>query len=288
MLYWAKIKLVASIVAAVLLTGGAVGTYVAVAQTGTTTHTSTTTPPIAKGAVTAVTNSSVTFTYGGVVTTVTVDASTVFKLGGNAATLADVKVGQNGYAFGTAGQPATEIRLYTPTPPTSSPTTHPATAPGVTGLLTAIGADTLTIKTANGETAVTLNAGTVIKISGNAATLADLKTGMYIYALGAKGQPATEIRAYPPKPATTQTSPPATTISAFGTVTDITGSIVTLATQTATIKVSFDTATVFNINGNKSAGPSDLKVGMHMAAIGDLSKPAKEIRAYTPPATTAH
>ena len=66
---------------------------------------------------------------------------------------------------------------------------------------------------------VTIDANTVIKLDGAVKTAADLKTGLYAMALGT-GTTAVEIRAYTPKPATTQpTTPGPTQIAGGGPIT---------------------------------------------------------------------
>ena len=74
----------------------------------------------------------------------------------------------------------------------------------MTGTLTQVGATSISIQFGSGDPiAITINGATVVKVNGQLATAADLQVGMRAMVIGnhlSLGQPATEIRAYMPKP----------------------------------------------------------------------------------------
>ena len=154
-------------------------------------------PPAVGGTITAVGEGTVTFQASPDKTvTVAVNDDTVVKVQGKAGTLADLKVGMHAYAFVTAGQPATEIRAYAPKP-TAAASTPPHK--GVSGVVSAIGADSITLQPRTGApVTVAVNAATIYMVNGMAATLADVIVGMRAGALGDPGQPAKEVHAYLP------------------------------------------------------------------------------------------
>ncbi|MCY2931512.1 MAG: DUF5666 domain-containing protein [Planctomycetota bacterium] len=163
--------------------------------------------PNVGGAITAIGADSITLQpKDGQAVTVSVNAATVYKVNGKAATLGDVKagmdlkVGMRAYAFVKEGQPASEIRAYTPKPP-APPGDRTPVHKGVSGLVTAVGADSITLQPKEGQAVtVSVNAATVYKVNGKAATLGDVKAGMRCGALGDPGQPAREVHAYLPVP----------------------------------------------------------------------------------------
>jgi len=116
MLFWAKIRAMAVVAAAVVLMGGAVGTYIALAGPSEQGSVS--------GAITAIGEGTITLQpSSGPAAVVAVNDATVIKVNGKAGTLADLKVGMRAIALGASGKPATEIRAYTPKPPPAeSPT----------------------------------------------------------------------------------------------------------------------------------------------------------------------
>ena len=274
MLFWTKVKFVASLILAIVLTGGAVGTYVAVAQT----------QPVqiaGGGNITALTDTSITITRGDKATTVTIDASTVIKLDGAVKTAADLKTGLYAMAFGS-GTNATEVRAYTPKPPASQPASQPNQIAGG-GLITGLTATSVTITRSDKATTVTIDASTVIKIDGVVKTAADLKTGLYAMAFGS-GINATEIRAYTPKPPTTQTSTSSTNPGPFlisGSITAADATSLTVKGSVNSLTIAIDSKTVVKVDG-KVATTADLLVGQNVGVFGTTGKPAVEIRAYTP------
>lgn len=132
--------------------------------------------------------------------TVKVGDATLYKVEGKEAKFEDLKLGMNAIAFGKEGEVATEIRAYTPKAkppvPTQPAKPHPE---GITGIIESMAKDAITIKAKDHTLTIPVNASTEVKIMGKEAKLEDLKPGMYAYVIGPAGQPAKEIRAYPPK-----------------------------------------------------------------------------------------
>lgn len=157
---------------------------------------------------------------------------------------------------------------------------------GVTGVITQVGSDGVTIKLGNGQTpTIKVNNATVVKVDGKAVKLADLKAGMSTMVIGehlSQGNPAKEIRAYTGQHGTSQ---PAHTGGVTGTITQVgSGSITIKLSNGHVAEIKFNDATVVNVNG-QAAKATDLKVGMRTAITGEhlsLGNPAKEIRAYMP------
>ena len=273
MMTWMKKKIAVAAVCALVLTGaGGNGTALAEHDDGPDEHDE----PAVRGKIVAAGQGTVTFqTKKGQSVTVAVNDATVVKVGGKAATLADLKAGMAGYAFVKEGQPAMEIRAYMPKAPTSQPA-----KPAVGGTVTAVGADTITLQPGTGPAVtVSVNAGTVFQVNGKAGQLADVKAGMRAYAFGREGQPATEVRAYTPRPHATR---PAAPKGVSGIVTAVGESSVTIQPHTGeAVTVAVNAATVYKV-GSKGASLSDVKVGMRCGALGEPGQPAKEVHAYMP------
>lgn len=301
MMFWAKMKVAAAVALAFVLTTGAVGTYVAVAQSRTGLSTepprnyATTTAPATRvyGKITAVGNGTVTLHNGekNKDYLVTINESTVVRVNGKAAKASDLKVGMNAAASGTEGNVASEIVAYMPgTTSQPAPTTAPA-GTRVYGKITAVGGSSITLHNGekNKDYTVTFNETTVIRVNGQAAKAADLKVGMNAGASGTEGNAAREIVAYIPG----TTSQPAPTPAPAGT--RVGGKITVVAAGSITLHngdsnkdftIGIDAATVIRVNG-KAAQASDLKVGMNAAASFVEGKPAREISAYMPTAPTS-
>ena len=173
----------------------AVGDAIAFRQTRATDGTWTVTSiavlePIVAGTVTAVTADSITVAArDGVSTTIATNGSTTYRLGGAAATRADVTVGVAIVARGTKASGG----AFTATSVTIK-------LPQVVGTVTAKTASTITVARRDG-TSVTINvdADTTYRVAGNAnASLADVAVGMRIAALGPRNADgsieATEVR----------------------------------------------------------------------------------------------
>jgi RNA polymerase sigma factor (sigma-70 family) len=280
MLFWAKMKLVA-VVTALVLAGGTVGTVLVTQAAGTAD------PPSVSGTITQVGSGGISIQPdGGQPVAVALNGATVVKVNGQASKAADLKVGMKALVFGQQGQPATEIRSYTPQPPTTHPSPSPAPQPNVAGTITQVGEGSVTIQPGTGQAVVVpLNSATVVKVGGAAAKATDLKVGMRAYAFVPQGQPATEIRAYTPPPATPTPSPaPKPTVA--GTITAVGEGSVTIQPGTGqAVVVPLNSATVVQVGG-KAAKAADLKVGMRAYTFGQPGQPATEVRAYTPPPAT--
>lgn len=90
----------------------------------------------------------------------------------------------------------------------SSNAAQPAAPVLAKGAIKQVGAGSITINDKADAVTVALSAATVVKVNGQVAQVADLKAGMSAIAFGEQGKPATEVRAYAPRPPST-TSPPA-------------------------------------------------------------------------------
>lgn len=304
MLFWAKVKTVAVVVAVSLFTSG-VGTVLV-------TQAATSTPFAFTGTITDVGSGSITVqpVHGGKPVTVNYNSSTVVKVNGKAATADDLKVGMHAGISGqhlSLGNPATEIRAYTPStstrPTSATPPSSTSTKPTLFGTITAVSDSTVTIQITGGnQFTVTINDATVVIVSGKTVTAADLKVGMHAGIFGqhlSEGQPATKIYAYMPstptpptssKPATSSTPPaPSTLPTLAGQITALGSGTVTIQPATGQpITVSFNDATVIMVSG-KPATAADLKVGMRAYVIGQnlsAGQPATKIYAYMPGTTT--
>jgi RNA polymerase sigma factor (sigma-70 family) len=289
MLFWTKMQAVAAVLVVALTLSG-VGTFL-VARAAAATA-----PAGLTGTITQASSTSVSIApSGGSPCAVTMNAATVVKVNGKVATAGDLQVGMRAIALGdhlSLGQPATEIRAYTP--PAGGPTTQPAQPPpaGFSGTITQVGETSVSIQPSGGDpVAVTINAATVVKVNGKVATAADLQVGMRAFAVGdhlSVGQPATEIRAYTPKPQGTGTTPPAAPQPGglAGTITQIGDTSVSIQPNGNgnPIAITINAATVVKVNG-KVATAVDLQVGMRAMVIGQhlsMGQPATEIRAYMP------
>jgi hypothetical protein len=202
MLFWTRLKIAALVTAAVVLIGGATGSYLAMAGP---TALDSTPKPYVFGTLTQVGAGSVTIQppNNGQAVTVAFDGNTVFQVNGKVGSAADLQTGMHAGAFGQAGQPATKIMAYTPKAPAApAPPPVPQAKPYVFGTLTQVGAGSVTIQPPNNGQAVSVafDGNTVFEVNGKAGSAADLQTGMHAGAFGQAGQPATKIMAYMPKP----------------------------------------------------------------------------------------
>lgn len=164
---------------------------------------------------------------------------------------------------------------------------------GVSGIIAAVGNGDISLKLGNGQTIpLKFNSGTVIKVMGKPVEGASaLQPGMKAFVAGdhlSLGQPATEIRAYPPSTESGQSSGgnSAHTGGMSGIIASIGNGEISLKLnngQTFTFK--FNGSTVFNVSGKSGAGASALQPGMRAYVMGNhlsLGQPATEIRAYQP------
>ena len=155
------------------------------------------------GIITQVGSDSVSIKIAnGKVIAIKINEATVVKVNGQAVKAADLKADMKAMVIGnhlSAGNPATEIRAYTP----QSATTPPTKPGGVSGIITQVGGNSVSIKLGNGQVvAININDATVVKVNGQAGKAADLQVGMKAMVIGqhlSRGNPATEIRAYSPK-----------------------------------------------------------------------------------------
>lgn len=169
----------------------------------------------------------------------------------------------------------------------SSNAAQPAAPVLAKGAIKQVGARSITINDKSDAVTVALGAATVVKVNGQVAQVADLKTGMSAIAFGEQGKPASEVRAYAPRPPSTTS--PATQPSVYGNLAQIADGKITIEKRDKSSSVvTIDGATVVKVNG-KAATPSDLKAGMVVIALGAADKPATEVRAYDqkPPLTTS-
>ena len=161
-----------------------------------------------------------------------------------------------------------------------------AAQPGVSGTITQVGSDSVSIKISNGQViTIKMNDATVVKVNGQVAKASDLNVGMNAMVIGqhlSLGNPATEIRAYTPKPATNPSAQPG---GVRGTITQVGSDSVSIKISNGkVITIKMNDATVVKVNG-QAAKASDLNAGMNAMVIGQhlsMGNPATEIRAYTP------
>lgn len=74
--------------------------------------------------------------------------------------------------------------------------------PPMVGKVTAVAADSITVEFEGGDSKTwAVNADTKVKVNGKAATIEDVKTGMYAVVRGPKDDPAKNIMASDEKPA---------------------------------------------------------------------------------------
>ena len=211
MRFWTKLKFVAAMIAVVVLVGGGTGTLAAAAHSTAHDRMASTSAPAdpacpfeISGYISAIGTDTISVKQKDQVTDIPFNTATVFRLDLKLVTLADLKVGLAVGVWGTAGKPAVEIRAFTPKPPTTkpAPSTGPALPPGpfeISGTISALAADSITVTQQNKPTLIPINANTVIRVDLQIATLSDLKIGMGVGVWGTNGKPAMEIRAYTPK-----------------------------------------------------------------------------------------
>jgi Ethanolamine utilization protein EutJ (predicted chaperonin) len=159
-----------------------------------------------------------------------------------------------------------------------------ASQPSVSGSITQVGSGSITVQPKSGDpVAVTLNDATVVKVLGKVATAADLKVGMTAIVIGPAGQPATEIRAYPP-PTTSPSPSPTPKPYVYGNITEAGAASITVQPPTGqAVVVPLNDATVVKI-GAQVGKIADLKAGMRCYVFGQPGQPATQVAAYTPPA----
>lgn len=153
------------------------------------------------------------------------------------------------------------------------------------GEIKQVGAGSITINDKPDAVTVALGAATIVKVNGQVAQVAELKTGMPAIAFGEQGKPATEIRAYAPR--LPSGKPPASQPSVFGNLAQIDGGKITIEKKDKSSSVvMIDGTTVVKVNG-KAATAAELKAGMVVIAEAAADKPATQVRAYDPKAPSA-
>ena len=264
--------------------------------------------------MTAVSGNTITVAAGGpnvndATTTITVDANTVYMLGGpdkaTTGSLADVKTGSRVRAEGTDGGNGTVTAILVR-----------VEAPRAGGELTAVSGNTITVQGRGpagqgGTTTINVSSSTQYVTGGpdstTAASLSDMVAGVRINAAGALNGDgsfnATTVRIDQP-PTTTDTGqiPTATNRTkgprGDGTVTAFSGSTITVAAggpnatgATVTINVTSSTIYLVGESGSITKGSlSDVQVGTHLHTEGTTDSngivTAVLIRIDTPPTTT--
>ena len=258
------------------------------------------------GSITQAGADHVTFqSTAGLTTTIAITGATTFKVNGQPATLADLKPGMNAIAISADGQTATEIRAYTPQP---VPPTPPAVPNNITGTISQIANDQLTLQSSTKSTTVTLTPATTFNVSGKAAAITDLRLGMHALAVSTDGKTATEIKAYMPQsttiPSTTPSTTPPLTTPTTSTTTSTTrpattqnlirgiltggeNGVLTMEVNHQAVSLAVTDQTVVKI-GTKVGKLTDLKAGMTAyVVVTPDGKTATEIRAYPLTSTTA-
>ena len=190
--------------------------------------------------------------------TITVGADTKITKGGETAALGDLKVGDRI----VLRQKRNDDGTYTVTA-IAVPT------PVVAGTVTAVGADTLTLKLRDGSSrTIQLTGSTTFKLGRADGKKSDVKVGSVVVAAGAEGPgnafTATAIRIQ------------VRLDRIAGEVTAVTKDSITVKKRdgtTATIKVGSDTKLA--IRGDTTPSLAEIKVGMRVTAVGTLGADGK-------------
>ena len=157
-------------------------------------------PFLISGTLTAIAPDSISVQQRNQTTIIPINTATIFQFDGKPTTLAGLKTGLAVGVWGTTGKPAVEIHVFTPKPPATRPA--PAPGPGpflISGTLTAIAADSISVRQRNQTTVIPINAATVFKFDGKPSTAADLKPGLAVGVWGTAGKPAVEVHTFTPK-----------------------------------------------------------------------------------------
>lgn len=200
--------------------------------------------------VTAISGSSVALaTEDGWTRTITTTSATTITRGGAAATLADLKVGDEIHFRQTRNDDGT----YTIT-------AIAIVLPHAAGTVTAVGADTITITLRDGTTRSITTTGTTTYRTGKAGgTRADVTVGTAIVAIGEKAADGS----------LTASSVGVRLPHVRGIVTATTADTITISRRdgtTLTIHVSSDTT--FQVPGDDAATLADVKAGMAIGVAG--------------------
>ncbi len=215
---------------------------------GTVTIVNATTPVVKViGLITAINGGNITVGAAAGPVTFTTDANTIVKVAGKAAAAADLKVGMKVTAavgLGVADTITATIPVVT-----------------VSGLITAVNGQQITVETKTTDVTFGTDAGTVIKLTGKLAAVGDMKPGMKVKATTALGIART-ITATIPK------------VTEAGLITAINGVNLTVQESTGPTTFATDAETIVKLAG-KAATLADLKVGMKVTAITELGVAAK-------------
>ena len=181
--------------------------------------------------------------------TITVTSSTAITKGGVAATLGDLKVGD-------------EIRFQQTRASDGTYTIDAivVVVPTVSGTVTAVDADSITIKGRAGTTQeISTTSSTTYRFGSGAGTRADVVVGATILAAGTVGS----------NDAFTATSVTVAPARVMGTVTAKTASTITIERRDGTtVTVNVDADTTYEVAGITDAGLGDVTVGMQIFVSG--------------------
>lgn len=186
--------------------------------------------------------------------TVTVTADTKISKGGQSAAIGDLKVGDRIVLRQKRNDDGTYTIVAITVP-----------VPIVAGTVTAVGADSLTVKTRGGTTrAISLTGSTTFKLGRADGTKADVKVGSVVVAAGTEG----------PNDAFTATS-----IRIEVRLSRVTGEVTAKTKDTITVKqrdgksvtVRIAADTKFTLRGDSNPSLGDVAVGMNVSAVGTLN-----------------
>ena len=214
MLFWAKIKSLATILGIMMVMGGGAGVYKVIATPPK--NSALAASPLAEtgkviGVITQITDGTITLQVKDQSQPVSVEfnESTIVKVNGHVGKSSDLVIGMRAIAFLNQGTPATEIRAYRTNPPTTRPAGQNPSENKVYGAVTAVDANSMTLDNKGQSVTVAFTAATVFKIQGKPAVVSDLSVGMRAIAFLTSGASPTaiEVRAYHPPASEVHTAP---------------------------------------------------------------------------------
>jgi hypothetical protein len=203
-------------------------------------------PAESEGTVTAISATSITVhSSDGTDTTSAIDSHTVVRRGGKVAAVADITVGAHVHVSSLNGT-AVFIEIQDPNRPVE-----------VHGTISAVGTDSITVHPKSGaDVTVGVNSTTIIRQGSHQLTLADLKVGdvVEVEAQQGTGGALTAIRIQ-------VETEDVRYVEVHGTITAVTGSVVTVQTSAGTsVDVSISSTTVIRLHDGHGS-VSDLTVG---------------------------
>ena len=184
--------------------------------------------------------------------TITVTSATTITKDGQTAALGDLAVGDQVRLRQTRGADGT-----------FTISAIQVVQPKVAGTVTAVTADSITITARDGSSrTITTTSATTYRLGEAAATRADVAVGATIVAGGTAGSgtsfTATSVTLRAPR--------------VGGTVSAVSGSTITIQRRDGTsATIDVDANTTFQVRGVTVAGLDDVKVGMHLIAVGRLA-----------------